>query len=244
MHHYQFHIGDYISHTGHLTVTEDLAYRRMIDWYYLHETPLPDDIEKISKLIRMREHCKCIASVLQEFFVLKNDEYRHERIDNEIKNYKSLVKTRKKSANARWAKRGKALGGDASALQMECKSNANRKPETVNQEPVTSNQETPDAKRPDCPHLEIIKLYNETLPELQQVIPSRWSGVREKSLRARWREDERHQTMEFWKWFFGCVSKSDWHMGRSTNWQADLGWLVKAENFTKLLERFVNDSSR
>ncbi|NDC25981.1 MAG: DUF1376 domain-containing protein, partial [Proteobacteria bacterium] len=34
MHYYPFHVGDYQAHTAHLTNTEDLAYRRMLDLYY------------------------------------------------------------------------------------------------------------------------------------------------------------------------------------------------------------------
>ncbi|NDH69342.1 MAG: DUF1376 domain-containing protein, partial [Gammaproteobacteria bacterium] len=33
MHYYQFHIGDYKSHTHHLSLLEDLAYRRLLDFY-------------------------------------------------------------------------------------------------------------------------------------------------------------------------------------------------------------------
>lgn len=137
MHYYQFNIGDYASHTSHLDPIEDIAYRRMIDWYYLHEQPLPNSIEKISKLIRMREHCKCIADVLQEFFLLKDDGYHHSRIDQEIKNYKLLSSKRKKAANKRWATNGANSKGDASALQIESKSNANQEPLTKNHKPLT-----------------------------------------------------------------------------------------------------------
>jgi len=35
MHYYQFNIGDYASHTRHLSDLEDLAYRRLLDAYYL-----------------------------------------------------------------------------------------------------------------------------------------------------------------------------------------------------------------
>jgi uncharacterized protein YdaU (DUF1376 family) len=42
MNYYPFHIGDYISHTSHLSDLEDLAYRRMIDLYYQTEEPFED----------------------------------------------------------------------------------------------------------------------------------------------------------------------------------------------------------
>ena len=42
MNFYPFHIGDYISHTSHLSDAEDLAYRRMIDIYFQTEKPFND----------------------------------------------------------------------------------------------------------------------------------------------------------------------------------------------------------
>jgi len=54
MHYYQFNIGDYKSHTEHLSEMEDLTYRRLLDWYYLHETPIPLEIKETARQIRMR----------------------------------------------------------------------------------------------------------------------------------------------------------------------------------------------
>ena len=69
MHYYQFNIGDYQSHTSHLSETEDLVYRRLLDWTYLHEKPIPLNIDEVARNIRMRTHCESIAIVLQEFFI-------------------------------------------------------------------------------------------------------------------------------------------------------------------------------
>jgi len=52
MNYYTFHSGDYLRDTSHLTLIEDAIYRRLIDWYYTNESPLPNDIKKISRLIR------------------------------------------------------------------------------------------------------------------------------------------------------------------------------------------------
>ena len=138
MHYYQFNIGDYLSHTSHLDLLEDLAYRRMIEWCYLHESPLPFDVKQIAKKIRMQEHCDCITAVLQEFFSDNDDGWFNERVVKELKTYKSLSNKRKKAANKRWANTGKASKGDASALQVASKSNTKQEPLTINQEPLTN----------------------------------------------------------------------------------------------------------
>ena len=122
MNFYPWHIGDYHSHTAHLEPLEDIAYRRMLDWLYLHEIPLPEDVEEIARVIRMREHCKCIASVLQEFFTCNAEGYTHPRVIEELEAYRAKSAKRKKAAEARWSKTGASC--DASALQTESKCNA------------------------------------------------------------------------------------------------------------------------
>ena len=53
MHYYQFNIGDYIKNTIHLSLMEDLAYRRLLDMYYDSEKPIPTDIPWVSRRLRM-----------------------------------------------------------------------------------------------------------------------------------------------------------------------------------------------
>jgi len=76
---------------------------------------------------------------LHEFFTLENGGYTNERIASELKSYRDVSKKRKKAANTRWANKHKGLKGDASALQVESKSNAKQEPRTKNQEPLTKS---------------------------------------------------------------------------------------------------------
>lgn len=138
MHYYKFNIGDYASHTLHLEPLEDIAYRRMLDWIYLHESPLPDSPEQIARLIRMRTHCEDIANVLREFFTLTDHGWMQEKASIEIDAYKLKSDKAKASAAVRWAK--KPIKSDANALRPECEGNANHKPLTTNQEPLTKKQ--------------------------------------------------------------------------------------------------------
>ena len=134
MHYYQFNIGDYITHTAHLDESEDLAYRRMLDWYYLHESPLPDSVEQIAKYIRMRTHTESIANVLSEFFIAGEYGYHQKKADEQIDAYKAKSDKAKASASARWSK--KPIERDASALQTQSEGNANHKPLTINHKPI------------------------------------------------------------------------------------------------------------
>ena len=84
MNYYPFHIGDYSTHTGHLDPMEDIAYRRMLDAYYLAEGPLPLDVERVCRLIRMRDHAALVRDVLNEFFIQTDEGWRHARCEAEI----------------------------------------------------------------------------------------------------------------------------------------------------------------
>ena len=66
MNFYPFHIGDYLSHTSHLTDEEDLAYRRMIDLYYQTEEPFTDTAKLARKV---RSSFEIVGSLLHEFFI-------------------------------------------------------------------------------------------------------------------------------------------------------------------------------
>ncbi len=87
---YSFHIGDYASHTRHLTLMEDLAYRRLLDLYYMNERPLNVRSADVARAINMREHEAEVATVLGEFFELVDGTgWVNRRADEEIVRCKS-----------------------------------------------------------------------------------------------------------------------------------------------------------
>lgn len=92
-----------------------------------------------------------------------------------------------------------------------------------------------------CPHKEIVQTYNEILGSaLTPVKFKLWHGSqREKYLQARWRENEEYQNVEFWKGLFEYIrDKCPFLMGTNngSSWKADLGWIIKKENFIKTVE--------
>jgi uncharacterized protein YdaU (DUF1376 family) len=139
MHYYQFNIGDYNSHTMHLSEIEDLTYRRLLDWYYLHESSIPLDLNEVSRQIRMRSHSDCIATVLQEFFERTPDGWIHHRANKEIEKVGDKSQKASASAKARWNKIS-----DANALptQSECNATHNTLPTTQDTEHKTQKKAT------------------------------------------------------------------------------------------------------
>ena len=135
MHFYSFNIGDYMSHTMHLTLMEDLAFRRCLDIYYLHEKPLPEDIGEVARLIRMPEQKPEVAQVLKEFFTHKVGKgFVHKRTDQEITKYQAKIQSAIRA-------------GKASALARFNASSTDVQP-NKKQETITKKQET-NIKRPN-----------------------------------------------------------------------------------------------
>ena len=128
MHFYQFHIGDYKSHTHHLSLIEDLAFRRLLDHYYLHEVPIKQ--RDIARQIGMRDNEQEVLTVLNEFFVSTEKGFVNPRADEEIAKYRKFSEDGKKGAAKRWHK-------DSNG---EANSPPNAPPiATNNQEPITNN---------------------------------------------------------------------------------------------------------
>ena len=124
--------------------------------------------------------------------------------------------------------------------------------EPENQSEAADQADQPATKQtlPACPHLELLDIFAEQLPELPQPKPELWEGQRAKNLSARWkwcltakkRSGARYATtkaeaLDFFRRYFGYVGKSDFLTGRDGRWAGcDLAWLVKADNFAKVLQ--------
>lgn len=242
MHHYPFHIGDYMKATAHLTDEEDLCYRRLLDYYYDTESPIPVETQSVSR--RLRVDTERLQVVLNDFFVLMDDGYHHARCDSEIAEYRVLCERNK--ANGKAGGRPKKTQSVSSGNPVETQLKANQEPITNNQVLKTfCHQPLAEDDLSDCPHDEILSLYAEILPELPQ--PRIWEGARRKNLTSRWRwaladlkkknkPADRADGVDFFRRLFEYVGKSDFLMGRAGRWSADLGWIVKAEPFAKIIQ--------
>ena len=126
MHYFSFHISDYMSHTAHLSLMEDLAYRRSIDIYYLHEKPLPEDASMVARLVRMPDHVPEVKTILEEYFTLQLGKgWTLNRADEEIQKYKNRILASSK-------------GGKSTALARS-KSTPSGLVPTNNHKPITNN---------------------------------------------------------------------------------------------------------
>ena len=130
MHFYSFNIGDYISHTQHLTNMEDLSYRRLLDHYYLHERPLNEDVAYVARKINMKDNVLEVQTVLEEFFKLEVGKgWINPRADEEIEKYQSKVQSAIRAGKASALARS-----NASSTKVQL----NNKQETLNKKQETN----------------------------------------------------------------------------------------------------------
>jgi uncharacterized protein YdaU (DUF1376 family) len=262
MNYYPFHLGDYASHTGHLDPMEDLAYRRMLDAYYLREGQLPKDVTEIARLVRLRDDAATIRDVLNEFFEQTPEGWRHIRCDEEI------LKMQDKQAKARASAHASVNARRAKAQQPQSESQADAE-QTLNERSTDVQLPTPTPTPipnkeyicppsgepavkdglPECQHQAVIDLYHQHLPTLRRV--EVWNAARQGYLRQRWREVAWElantktivaaDVLNWWAEFFQHVAKSRFLTGRIQHkdgraFAADLEWIVKPSNFAKIVE--------
>lgn len=120
------------------------------------------------------------------------------------------------------------------------------KEETYSSQQAGNELDIPaDSDKPDsqnispCPHQEIINLYAKHLP--MGIQPKVWTDARQTSLRTRWREDIKRQSLEWWDRFFAHIAKSDFLTGKISNregraFEISLDWIITASNFVKIIE--------
>jgi len=244
MHYYQFHIGDYKSHTHHLSLFEDLAFRRLLDHYYLHELPIKQ--RDIARQIGMRDHEQEVLTVLEEFFLSTEKGYINPRADDEIAKYRKFIEDGKRGAAKRWLK------GDDSPPIATPIATINHKPITINQEPIIKEGKPSlsGTTFPPCPHKELLSLWAKHLPHLTQ--PRSWEGTRQTNMKQRWIQagkpsaysPDGYKTTEagvkWWDSFFGYIandtSLANGFESQGRTWRPDLEWIVNATNFQKIID--------
>jgi uncharacterized protein YdaU (DUF1376 family) len=94
---YKFNIPEFYEKLGDLTVLEELIYRRLIDLYYLNESPLPNNLLELVDGVDMGDE-NTVKRVLESFFWLgKEDDCWHDEvIDRDLMNRKHQVAINRK----------------------------------------------------------------------------------------------------------------------------------------------------
>ena len=274
MNYYEHHIGDYAAATAHLSWDEDMAYTRLLRAYYHHERGIQDGQQYRIARASTPSQRKAVDTVLAEYFSLVDGHHTQKRADKEVARFQDKQRKAKASADARWSQseRNANASPNASPNAMRTHSEGNapslQTPDTKEKEitmlshgrprpsaepPSLALVEPPPAKEkrpPDCPHLAVLALWAEVLPQLPQHEPDQWRGQRADHLRARWREcsatyrwPEQSDGLGYFRKLFRFVGQSPFLTGQVNPrdasrrvFHATLEWLVKPANWAKTIE--------
>lgn len=207
MHYYQFNIGDYASHTSRLSPMEDLAYRRLLDLYYLNEQPLDGCVTNVAREIGLVEHVSSVEYVLGKFFTFSENVFKQKRIDSEIKKFKSNAKNKSKAGKASAkARREKALKTETGVEQVLNTEPTNEQL-TINHKPITNNHKTTNKDNGDkSPKKRFISPSNQ---EVVDYFEQR--AIAKNILIDRSEPDKFFSHYESNGWMVGKNKMKDWH---------------------------------
>ena len=109
---------------------EDLAYRRLLDLYYLHERTLNEDVSLVARKINMKDNVPEVRVVLEEFFKLEVGKgWINPRADEEIEKYQGKIQSASRAGKASALARS-----NASSTMVQ----PNKKQETLNKKQETN----------------------------------------------------------------------------------------------------------
>jgi uncharacterized protein YdaU (DUF1376 family) len=247
---YRFFVGDYVRDAGHLSLLEHGAYRRLIDLYMVGAAPLPFDMPHLYRLLHAtsKEEQAAVQVVVEEFFKMDGPVLRHKRCDRELSWQRKLKENQSERAKIRWENERKIMELNAVAMPQHSRGNAIQ---NQNQNQNQIEKQTPlssERALTPCPQQEIVELWKKALPSLEH--PRSWVGQRPRHLAARWREllvdqefADRESGLQWFGWFFDFIGKSPFLTGKVAGingkpaFTASLDWVVKPENFAKIVDR-------
>ena len=134
MNYYPRYPGHYVAKTLHLTMEQDGAYTRLLDWVYLNERPIPHAARYTIARAMTASERRSVDAVLAEFFTREGEDWNNGRASDEIEAAQPKIAAAR--ANGRKGGRPKGSG---------------KKPK---ENPVGFQKETqaePSAKAPQSP---------------------------------------------------------------------------------------------
>lgn len=99
MHYYKFDISTWYLATNHLSLEEEAIYFRLLNYYYHTEEKIPKETQSVIRKLRLASYSDTVLNILNEFFILEEDGWRHEYCDLVIDAFHSKAITNRKNGN-------------------------------------------------------------------------------------------------------------------------------------------------
>lgn len=107
---------DYDEDTADLSLIEHGAYMQLIKAYWQRQGPLPDDDDRLARMIRTTpQQWRKLRPRLVEFFEITDGQWRHKRIDAEIAKFADKSAKAQRAASKRHASGGASEGANGHA---------------------------------------------------------------------------------------------------------------------------------
>jgi len=241
---FQLYAADFYMDTNSWSIDEIGIYTRLLfsEWV---NGPLPNDITRLARIAgcSTKRFQKGWSQIKLKFSETEDNKLFNPRLEEVRQKHKEYQEKQRlkgiKGAEKRWSENMAAAIAPAMPVpQPEHGSSSSTLNNIVDTTYLLSSAK-PTTAHPNCPHKEIISAYNEILgPYMPTVKEHLWNGTRARNLQARWRERAKRQSVEWWRELFMHIRDdmpfllTPWKGGGRCN----LGWIVKPDNFAKILE--------
>lgn len=245
MHYYQFNIPDWALHTSHLTVEEEGVFRRLLDYYYDTEQPIPEKTQPVIRRLRLGSHEETVRLILQEFFVLIDGNWHNLRADQEIADYNSKAETARENGRKggrpkkqKHKKQQVSSHENPEKTQLVIAGFENKTQKKPNQEPLTTNQEP------------LLKTNGDLSPSV--IVFDYWVSVMDKPKSAKLTKErkrlidqrikEKYTVEDIKRAIDGCHA-SEFHMGKNDGGKVHNDLTLICRNGSKL-EQFMDSANK
>ena len=94
---FTFYLGDYLADTGHLSMAHHGAYLMLMAHYYSTGRPIKANAKQLLCICKAssKQEESTVWEVLEEFFILRDGMYYHERIERELQKSEELSQKRR-----------------------------------------------------------------------------------------------------------------------------------------------------
>lgn len=143
MNFYKRHIGDYLKDTSHLSLLEHGIYSRLLDVYYTRESAIPDEAAQRLIGARSKDEIKALNSILNEFFVLRDNAWYQTRCESEISSASDKA-DRNRESGKKGGRPRKTDNPEITQVVSELKPTNNQ--DGSKTEPTNNPSQTPDSR--------------------------------------------------------------------------------------------------
>jgi len=255
---YRWFPGDHSRDTADLSMTEDGAYRRLLDRAYTGEG-LPSDRERLYRIAgaTSQEDRKAVDFVVERFFEVVGGRLRQGRVERELTARRAYLEEQgrkaKMGADARWNARkvpegmpGACPGGCPEGCPDDAPVSASGSGSRTSSEKEERSRESQSAAakhslRPaSSADADLPSLWNRvctSLPKCSKLTPKRKAWIK-----ARLKE----HSPDAWKGIFARIEASPFLTGQNDRgWKASFDWIIKSpDNAVKVLEGRYDSSGR